>query len=207
MGQIIYMLTNEAMPNYIKIGKTSSGLEQRVGELSRATGVPLPFEVYYACEVEDMDSAEKNIHDAFLDYRVNPKREFFKMNPERVVSVLKLIKMSKDITPANDIVDSQEELAALDIARSRRPKFNFEIAHIPVGSEIKFYYDQLKIAVVENTTEIKLDGVTGSLNKITLDLLAQTGRVWKSVQGPAYWIYNGETLDERRVRIESNSEN
>jgi hypothetical protein len=58
MTGIIYILTNEAMPGYIKIGKTGD-LGTRVKDLSRATGVPLPFEVFYAAEVDDVDFVER----------------------------------------------------------------------------------------------------------------------------------------------------
>ena len=54
---IIYILTNQAHPDYIKIGKTSN-LEQRLKSLD-TTGVPLPFECYYAVEVDDMSRVEK----------------------------------------------------------------------------------------------------------------------------------------------------
>ena len=50
MTEIVYVLTNEAMPGLVKIGCTQSDLASRVRSLFQ-TGVPLPFEVYYACEV------------------------------------------------------------------------------------------------------------------------------------------------------------
>ena len=53
MDNIIYILTNEAMPGYVKIGKTANNLEQRVRDLSASTSVPLPFTVFYACKVND----------------------------------------------------------------------------------------------------------------------------------------------------------
>ena len=34
-----------------------------------------------------------------------PKREFFRINPERVVSILKLVQL-EDITPSDDYVES-----------------------------------------------------------------------------------------------------
>lgn len=65
MAHIIYILTNEAMPGYVKIGKTTTGLEQRVNELSRSTSVPLPFTCFYACTVNDCHFVEKQLHEAF----------------------------------------------------------------------------------------------------------------------------------------------
>ena len=55
---IIYVLTNEAMPGYVKVGKTSTSVAQRIRELD-STSLPFPFECYYAARVVDMDEAEK----------------------------------------------------------------------------------------------------------------------------------------------------
>ena len=60
----IYILVNEAMEGYTKIGKTTSPVEQRMKELD-STGVPLPFECFYAARVEDIDFVERKLHDAF----------------------------------------------------------------------------------------------------------------------------------------------
>jgi hypothetical protein len=94
MSEIIYILTNEAMPGYVKIGKTSSSLEQRIKELSRSTSIPLPFTCFYACTVKDSGFVEHQLHDAFDDSRINPKREFFQISPERVVSAKWLFNVS-----------------------------------------------------------------------------------------------------------------
>jgi Meiotically up-regulated gene 113 len=65
-------------------------LEQRITELSRSTSIPLPFTCFYACTVNDCHFVEKQLHDAFGDNRANPRREFFVIDPERVVAALKL---------------------------------------------------------------------------------------------------------------------
>ena len=81
MPKIIYVLTNEAMPGLVKIGFTDSDVESRMTDLSRASGVPLPFECYFAAEVIDATKLEKTLHQFFAEVRVNPKREFFKIDP------------------------------------------------------------------------------------------------------------------------------
>ena len=48
----VYVLTNPAMPNMVKIGKTTRDVELRLADLY-STGVPLPFECEYAAKVED----------------------------------------------------------------------------------------------------------------------------------------------------------
>ncbi|WP_051093269.1 GIY-YIG nuclease family protein [Sphingobium indicum] len=86
---IIYVLTNDAMPGMIKIGRTSGeGVERRVAELSRATGVPLPFKVAVARSVHDAHKVEKALHTAFGPDRVNPSREFFAIAEHRAVALV-----------------------------------------------------------------------------------------------------------------------
>ena len=126
---IVYVMINEAMPGYVKIGKTND-LEQRIKDLDN-TSIPLPFECFYACTVKNMDFVETQIHDTFEDSRVRSKREFFRIASERVVSALKLVEI-EDVTPKNDIVESDEDQRALDEARTRRPVFNFGMVDIPL---------------------------------------------------------------------------
>jgi len=60
MSNIVYVLINEAMPGYVKIGITDN-LERRIRELDN-TSIPLPFECFYACTVESAANVEKLIH-------------------------------------------------------------------------------------------------------------------------------------------------
>ncbi len=131
MANIIYILTNEAMPGYVKIGKTTTSLEQRIAELSRSTSVPFPFTCHFACTVGDCDFVEKQLHNAFGDNRANPRREFFRIDPERVVSALK-IGMIEEVTIGQDIVETKEDQISLDQVRDKLAVFNFEIVKIPI---------------------------------------------------------------------------
>ena len=200
MNEIIYVLTNETMPGYVKIGKTNTNLEQRVRELSASTSVPLPFTVFYACTVKDAHFVEHQLHDAFDDNRINPKREFFRVAPERVVAALKLAEI-ENITPKKDFVESEEDQEALNTARKIRSRFNFEIVKIPVGAELYFSRDEnLKAKVVDThaANSIEFNGKKTSLSQSAQKILGyQYG-----VAGTDYWMFDGETLDERRRRME-----
>lgn len=198
MIEIVYVLTNEAMPGYVKIGITSTNLEQRIRELSSSTSVPIPFTCFYACTVKDMKFVEHQLHDAFDNHRINPKREFFQIAPERVVAALKLVEL-EDITPKKDYVDSKEDQKALNQARKRRTDFSFKAADISIGSEIYFSRDEsIKAKVVDNRA-IELNGEKTSLSLSAQKLLGYN----YGVAGPDYWMFDGESLDERRRRIES----
>ena len=139
--EIIYVLTNEAMPGYVKVGRTGTSLEQRIRELNSSTSVPLPFTAFYACTVKDAPFVEHQLHDAFDDNRVNPRREFFHIAPERVVAALKLAEI-ENLTPKRDYVETKEDQEALDEARERRGRFNFGMVDIPMGAELVFSRDE-----------------------------------------------------------------
>ena len=196
MNEIIYVLINEAMPGYVKIGKTSN-LEQRIRSLD-TTSVPLPFECFYACLVEDAAFVEGQLHDTFLDQRVRSNREFFEVSPERVVAALKLAEV-KNVTPKQDFVETPEDQQALNQARTRRSTFNFKMVGIPVGSMLTFVNDEnITAKVVDNRLIEFKDEVTSpsaSAQKIL-------GYLYP-VRGTLYWMYEGETLDERRRRLEN----
>lgn len=47
----LYVLANSAMPNMVKVGKTTRSSLERAEELSRATGLPTPFIVIYGVDL------------------------------------------------------------------------------------------------------------------------------------------------------------
>jgi hypothetical protein len=98
MAEIVYVLSNPAMPGILKIGKTDKdNVELRMKELY-TTSVPLPFDCVYACIVDSNEDVEKTIHETFEKQRVNPRREFFKLSAKRAVKALKQYEVY-DVTP------------------------------------------------------------------------------------------------------------
>lgn len=202
MSEIIYILTNPVIPDLIKIGRTIN-LEERVRSLSSHSGVPVPFEVYYACVVSNSVKVEKHLHDGFGDHRVNPKREFFRINPERVLSILKLVAL-EDVTPNNDYVENKEEQQSLNKERSRRSNFTFSSVEISVGSVLHFVRDENITVKVVDDRNVEFEGEITSLTQSSLKLLNRDhGWNSTSVTGPRYWVYENETLSERRLRLEN----
>lgn len=201
MSDIVYILTNEAMPGYVKIGKTANNLEQRVLELSASTSVPLPFVVAYACIVKDANFVEHQLHDAFDNNRVNPRREFFLIASERVVAALKLAEV-EDITPRENLILDKEDREAHVEATERRGRFNFEKAGIPPGAEIYFSRNENIKAIVVDLRASKSINYNGKVTSLSLSAQEILGYDYQ-VAGTNYWMFEGETLDERRQRIEN----
>ena len=73
---IIYVLTNDAMPGYIKIGRTNKSLEQRMKQLDK-TGIPLPFRCHFAVRIDNYEENEAKAHKIYAGNRVRSNREFF----------------------------------------------------------------------------------------------------------------------------------
>lgn len=74
----IYILTNPSLKNtFLKIGKTKRTPQERAEELSRATGVAMPFKVEHSRKFMDCNVAETLVHDSLKEYRSVSNKEFF----------------------------------------------------------------------------------------------------------------------------------
>ena len=201
MSEYVYILQNEFMPDIFKVGKTTN-LEDRVRSLSSHTGVPIPFEIYYACKVTDSKKVEESIHNAFSDYRINPRREFFKINPERILPILKLVEIEEINSIQESYIDN-EDIEIINRAKKVRSSFNFSKVRLTPGTKLQFIRDHSIEATIADNKNIEFEGSVISLTQATLKIFNEKlGKNWTSVQGPAYWEYEGETLVERRLRLE-----
>ena len=108
------------MPDIIKIGITDN-LSRRLRELDN-TSSPLPFECFYALEVDDARGIEKLLHQAFDDKRVRQNREFFNCTPEQAKSALRIgEKMGGiEVTPKEVVFETEQDKQALNNAKKRK---------------------------------------------------------------------------------------
>ena len=194
----VYILTNEAMPGYIKIGLTDKPVSERVIGLDN-TSVAVPFQCYYAARVDDNQKIERALHTAFGDFRVRPNREFFKMDPYKVKVILEVLAL-EDVTPKNELVVTAEDAQALRTVSIKAGRFKFSSAGIPIGATLNFVKDLNLISIVEDDNWVVFDGEKHSLTTSALEALKKCGYNWSSVQGPEYWLYNGETVGSLRAR-------
>jgi T5orf172 domain len=84
----VYIPSNSAMPGMVKIGLTRNEAAARAVELSRATGVPTDFELVYDELVNDCRAVERSLHKRFSEYRVNDRREFFRVPIRQAIAAL-----------------------------------------------------------------------------------------------------------------------
>ena len=200
MAEIVYVLTNEAMPGIVKVGLTTDSVESRVAQLSSHSGVPLPFECYFAAEVSDSSRVERILHQLFAEYRINSKREFFKVDPEKVVLAISIGEF-REVTPGVVEIDVEEQ-KALEKVRARRPNLKLSAVGVLPGAVLTFSRDESITAEVLPEGKLLLDGEVLSPSAAALKTLRRLGYSTPSASGSAYWMFEGELLDERRRRVE-----
>lgn len=197
---IVYVLTNEAMPDYVKIGTTRSAMQQRMAQLY-STAVPVPFECYYAGEVEVAKNVEKRLHRAFDKFRINKNREFFEIDPEAAADIIRMVAL-RDVTPADEVFETEDDKDAIQKLEKRAARFNFKMVGIQPGTVLTFKYDEDITCTVVDHRNVEFDGETLSLSAAALAALRQRGLHWKAAQGAIYWVYEGKTLKELRDHME-----
>ena len=191
---IVYVLTNPAFPNLVKIGITTRDQVQiRMAELY-TTGVPLPFKCVYAGKVDNPKKVEGALHHAFLNSRVNPSREFFDIDESQAIAVLKLIS-NEEVTPiiSNELdkVDEISKKAGKKYSRSKRPPLNFVQMGIKIGDTLSTADGLISCKIVEEK-KVEYENEIMSLTRLTRKLKD----IDYDFQPGPHWFYNGKSLKD-----------
>jgi hypothetical protein len=191
--QVVYVLTNPAMPNLVKIGKTElQDVATRLAQLY-TTGVPFPFDLAYACKVPNAGEVERALHRAFAPNRVNPKREYFSIEADQAIAILKLLHVEDATNEISAMASTipDEEVQAANQYKARRPNLNFVEMGIPVGALLNFSESDATVTVASDR-KVYLNGEQLSLTAATRQLL----QLDYSVQPGPYWTYEGKSLSD-----------
>lgn len=188
---IVYLLTNPAMPGLVKIGRTSQADAQiRLTQLY-STGVPVPFELVFACKVPNSVEVEQALHTAFAPQRVNPKREFFQIAPEQALVILRLLHVedrTQEVREQASGISEQEESATVAM-RARRPRLDLHALGIPNGSILNCTRNDATAEVL-GPRKVRINGEELSLTAAT-EVVMKFG--YNVAPGP-YWSYQGRIL-------------
>lgn len=191
---IVYLLTNAAMPGLVKIGMTEEhDANARIGQLY-STGVPLPFEILYACRVDNPAEVELALHVAFAPQRLNPKREFFRIDPTQAIAIMKLLHKpdaTAEVASQPTGVD-ETSMAAAAQAKARRPNVDFHEMGIQDGSILEAVSNPDITVVVTAAKKVKLGEEELSLTSATQQAL----HLSYAVRPAPHWRYQGKLLSE-----------
>lgn len=104
----LYVITSPSLPGLTKLGCTRRlNPSIRIKELS-SSSLPEPFHAHCFVFSDDCFELENNIHKYFDKERVNPDREFFKIEPKEAIDVLKEI-FNVDVHFVDEDCDENEE--------------------------------------------------------------------------------------------------
>ncbi len=209
---VIYILTNPSFSEYVKIGYATD-IEKRLKHLNRSETIPYAFRVYATYDVET-ELTDKELH-RLIDM-LNPDlrtietfdgktrtKEFYAMKPEEAYSLLECIakisgtssRLRRMQPEGHEILD--EKLAEEVKEEARRGPFRFSDVDIPFGSKIQFVGDPSIEATVLDDRHVVYDGQTTSLTALAMQLKG----VNHALQGPTFFMYQGENLVDRRNRM------
>ncbi len=204
MAEIVYLLTNEAMPGLVKVGRTNGDLAVRIRQLFQ-TGVPLPFELFYACEVANGTFVEAQLHDAFGDHRVSRNREFFRIAPERILAALKLAAL-REIRLGDEVFETPEDKADV-VAAKRRSRFQLSMIGLKPGTMLQLAKEPtITCKTVDERNQVEFNGEVTSLSDAAIQAYKTLGQEVQALSGPWEWTHEGRRLDEIRRDIEEKSD-
>lgn len=104
----LYVISSPSLPGLVKLGCTRRlNPALRVRELS-SSSLPEPYHAHCFVFSDDCFELENNIHKYFDKERVNPDREFFRIEPKEAIDVLKEI-FNVDVHFVDEDCDENEE--------------------------------------------------------------------------------------------------
>lgn len=207
---VLYVVSNEAMPEYIKIGiSTQAGLPARIQSLS-GTNVPLPFNLIYVFAYKNARKKEDLLKKLYEKERVTNKEFYDKsiLSDDNLHRLL--VEMEgKEIDINEFSKEGPSKIKKADNTPEIKPKpegqastFTFEMLGIPVGSELNFIkHPEIKCVVTDNNKGINYEGAPSSLSGSARKIRKDLGFGDYRVQGGSYWEYQGEKITDIRNRL------
>jgi hypothetical protein len=93
----VYVLSNPMLPpDCVKIGLTRMTPAHRALALSKMSAIPMPFDIFFSCPVNNVHQAERRLHLVLDEKRVTKSKEFFRVSPEVAQSLSQAIAAFED---------------------------------------------------------------------------------------------------------------
>lgn len=209
----VYILTNPSFKeDWVKIGKSSRPVDIRSKELDN-TAVPLPFEIYATLKTVKYEQVEKLIHktiDRLTDLRIRQNREFFNVSPAKALDILKDISTTLDDAEIDEVHLGENRKPTKQQAepddchkRQQRPRFKFSMINIPIGATVVFTPTGIEVKVADDD-KVEYEGRLYKLSPFVGTFMPKEKQNTSGAyQGPKYFSYKGEILDDLRTKIEN----
>jgi len=221
---ILYFAQNPAFQHLTKIGKTTKSDIKSRG-LS-GSNVPEDFKYLALLDCEDVDWAEKKVHEQFGKFRhetetgrstefywsgciesaVKYAKDLKGVSDQTKETVKKIQKKEKEVEREAGVLDT-------DSKEERDEKIRvinaMDRLNIPIGAELVFVKDATKKCKVvkplsnNGSKRIEYKGEIYSLSQLAQQFLKEAGYNWPSARGIMWFSYNGELLLDKLNRLES----
>ena len=216
MSQVgyVYILTNPSFrEDWVKIGKSSRPVDIRSKELDN-TAVPLPFEIFATLKTAKFHAVERLVHktiDRLTDLRIRQNREFFNIEPDVALDILRDIATTIDdaeITvykhnePLKDVGLTGETVVDPVVQKHRRKRFKFSMIGASIGEEVVFDPTGTVVKIASDD-QVEFEGRIYKLSPFTGTFLPEALRNKSGAYcGPEYFSYKGRKLVDLRVEQE-----
>ena len=219
----VYILKNPSFGDeWVKIGRTNQDdIMIRVNQLNNSEATPFGFRIYATYEVEDEKTMEREIHNLIdeIHYELRAReiiyghprtKEFFNVTPEKAYNIFKSIAtMRGDIDklklypPDDENVREENDATNLSSSRNRARNTTFEMINIVPNTQLKFLYDDYYCTTINRKNKVSYNGEEFTISALALKIGKENFNWTGScVNGFEYFTFEGETLWNRRKRIE-----
>ena len=194
----LYVLTNKAFPDYIKVGYAEN-VSTAVKQINGTNPAPFPYGVFctYAVEADRADVIFRNLLSC-----ISPSTtDFYNIPPEEVYALLTMMAKLHGCEERLCLYNDADDGGGGDVdilSKKKKPPFKFSMVDMHEGDVIQFVHDPNITAIVASDKKILYQGEVTSLSWLARVLLKKD----TPVQGTLYFTFEGETLDARRARFE-----
>lgn len=216
---VIYILTNPAFPEYVKIGYAND-LERRMKDFNQNEALPFAFRVYAVYEVYER-LTDKKLHD--LIDTLNPdlrtvenfdgkerKREFYAMSKEDAYKLLECIAKISGTEPrlkrmkptGHEVLD--EQVAQEVEENARRSPLRFSMCGLKQGDFVTFKNDESIKVKIADDRHLEYNNEIMSCSALARKLLGLPNNA--VLAGTDYFMYDGIALPDLRKKFESKHE-
>ncbi|WP_371246132.1 GIY-YIG nuclease family protein [Mycoplasmopsis agassizii] len=214
----VYILKNPMYKeNILKIGQSKYWPAKRAKELSNSSAVPMEFDFFAVLVTSKYKKAEKvlfDLLDELTDRRINKNREFFEIEDEKAIRILKTISVLLDDgeicikpdleqckieanhnnnEPINELTDDDKDTELKKDQNTNKNKiqdpFNFYTRGLNNGDIVEFIKDSSIKATVSGKNKILYQDVEWTTTGLAQKLLSK-----KPLRGPEFFSYNGTLL-------------
>ena len=162
----VYVITNNAMPDLVKVGYSTKDPELRAKELNH-TGIPHPYLVEYELLIDEPYKIEQKTH-KLLSERHEGK-EWFRCSPEEAVAAVKQVAEKGIITEIyKRAVRLKTEELYQEEMKKKEDKLNFldSNLHISPLHQLRWVEEQLKYVILYPEGMVDLNQSSAEILKL-----------------------------------------